>query len=122
LLKVSTVSLSRWERDHTYPTWEYHQRIIDYLGYDPFPSCGLKDPYGNETQSVASLSLSPLCQILKTRRLELKLTLKEYAQRLNVDPKTLHGWETGSHQPCSCHQKSIAAFLDSETENFCSPS
>jgi transcriptional regulator with XRE-family HTH domain len=50
-LKVSTVTLSRWERDHTYPTWDYHGIICDYLGYDPFVLCGLRDPYVNETPS-----------------------------------------------------------------------
>jgi transcriptional regulator with XRE-family HTH domain len=48
-LKVSTVTLSRWECDKVYPTWEHHPRLIEYLGYDPFVSCGLRDSYGNET-------------------------------------------------------------------------
>jgi hypothetical protein len=30
------VSLSRWERDKVYPTASHHQRIVAYLGYDPF--------------------------------------------------------------------------------------
>ena len=48
-LKVSTVTLSRWECDKVYPTWDHHPRVIDYLGYDPFASCGFRDPYGNES-------------------------------------------------------------------------
>jgi hypothetical protein len=37
-LGVSTVTLSRWECDKIYPTAPYHQRIVAYLGYDPFTS------------------------------------------------------------------------------------
>ena len=55
-LKVSTVTLSRWECDKVYPTWEHQPRLIEYLGYDPFVSCGLQDPYGNEPPGVAFLS------------------------------------------------------------------
>ena len=56
-LKVSTVTLSRWECDKVDPTWEHHGGLIEYLGYDPFPACGLRDPYSNETLGVASLSI-----------------------------------------------------------------
>jgi DNA-binding transcriptional regulator YiaG len=35
-LGVSTVSLSRWERDKVYPTNPHHAQIVQYLGCDPF--------------------------------------------------------------------------------------
>ena len=35
-LGISTVTLSRWECDKVFPTVPYHQRIVEYLGYDPF--------------------------------------------------------------------------------------
>ena len=35
-LQVSTVTLSRWERDTRYPTWPLQPRVVEYLGYDPF--------------------------------------------------------------------------------------
>jgi transcriptional regulator with XRE-family HTH domain len=111
LLNVSTVTLSRWECDKIYPVWKHHQLIIDYLGYDPFPSCGLKDPYGNETNGVASFSPTPLCQRLKTRRLELKLTVKECAKNLDVDPKTLRSWEAGTRQLLGENKTRIVAFV-----------
>src|SRR5438874_5067579 len=46
MLGVSTVTLSRWECDKIYPTCDFHQRIVTYLGYDPFgtiPSPELKN-------------------------------------------------------------------------------
>ena len=112
-LGVSNRTLSLWECDRVYPTWNYHQRIIDWLGYDPFPSLGHKDPYGNETNGVASLSPSHLCQKLKTRRLELKLTRDECAKMLHVCPKTHRSWENGWRQPCRKHRDAINRFLSS---------
>ncbi len=56
ILKVSTVTLSRWECDKVYPTWPHQPAAIAYLGYDPFTNPALGRPKGNETQVVAFLS------------------------------------------------------------------
>ena len=110
-LGVSTVTLSRWERNHTYPTWDYHAVICGYLGYDAFDLCGLRDPYVNETPGVAFLRPESLGQRLRNRRLTLKLTVKECAGKLNIDPATLQAWETGSHQPSAKHMAIIQSFV-----------
>jgi len=52
------------------------RRPDDYLGYDAFALCGVRDPYVNETIGVASLITESLGQRLKNRRLTLKLTVK----------------------------------------------
>ena len=36
LLRVSTVTLSRWECDKVAPTPPHYDRIAGYLGFDPF--------------------------------------------------------------------------------------
>jgi DNA-binding transcriptional regulator YiaG len=36
MLRVSTVSLSRWECDKVLPTTPHHPHIAEYLGYNPF--------------------------------------------------------------------------------------
>jgi transcriptional regulator with XRE-family HTH domain len=36
LLRVSTVSLSRWECDKVFPTFPHHAQIAKYLGFNPF--------------------------------------------------------------------------------------
>ena len=95
-----------------YPTWDHHPRLIDYLGYDPFVSCGLRDPYGNEPPGVAFLSSGALGDRIRARRLELKMTVKKCAQILKVDAKTLHGWENNRHQPSPNMQKRLIEFLD----------
>jgi DNA-binding transcriptional regulator YiaG len=41
----------------------------------------------------------------------LKLTVKECAQKLKVDAKTLHGWEKQRHQPARGVQKRLMEFL-----------
>jgi hypothetical protein len=94
-----------------YPTWKHHSRLIGYLGYDPFASCGIRDPYGNEPLVVAFLSSATLGDRIRTRRLELKLTVKECAQNLKVDVKTLHGWEKHWRQPARGMQKRLIEFL-----------
>ncbi len=71
-LGVSTVTLSRWERDHTYPTWDYHDIITEYLGYDAFALCALRDPHLNETNGVTSLTTGSLGKQLKNQRLTVQ--------------------------------------------------
>jgi transcriptional regulator with XRE-family HTH domain len=112
-LRVSMVTLSRWECDKVYPTWEHHPSVIDYLGYDPFPSCGLQDPYSNESPCVANLRVPSLGKDIRKRRLELKLTVKECARTIGVDAKTLRGWEGGIHWPDRAKEARITQFLGS---------
>jgi transcriptional regulator with XRE-family HTH domain len=80
-LKVSTITLSRWECDKVYPTWDHHPALIEYLGCDPFRSCVLRDPYGNEFQGVASLSSATLGNRIRARRLEFKSQRAEIRMR-----------------------------------------
>jgi len=110
-LNVSTVTLSLWECDKVYPVWKHHAKIIEYLGCDPFPSCGLQDPYGNEPSVVAILSPTALGSRLRNHRLELKLTLAECAQNLGVSIKTLRAWERGKHRPCRKRTESLLRFV-----------
>jgi hypothetical protein len=88
-LNVRTVTPSKWECDKTYPVWEHHPSITTFLGYDPFTSCGLQDPYSNESPGVAVSSPQSLGSDLRRRRLERKLTLTECAEKFGVDPKSL---------------------------------
>ena len=86
------MTLSRWERDQTYPTWDYHVPIIEYLGYDAFKETGLKDPYVDEPQGVAFFAdgeAGTIGQRIRRRRLESKLTVNECAEKLGVSARTL---------------------------------
>ncbi len=116
ILKVSTVTLSRWECDKVYPTWPHQPAVIAYLGYDPFTNPALGRPKGNETLGVAFLSSAPSADIgqrIKKRRLELKKTRKQMAKEMGISVKTLWGWETGSHRPSSKLRTRIYPILKS---------
>jgi transcriptional regulator with XRE-family HTH domain len=111
-LGVSSRALTDWECDKTYTSWGCHERLIEYLGYDPFPSCGLQDPYGNEPQGVAVLPSDTIGKRLRQRRLELKLTRSQFAQKLGVPLTSLRGWERGGRVRCRKHQALLRAELD----------
>lgn len=111
-LGVSLVTMSKWECDKIYPTWQYHSKIIEYLAFDPFPSCGLRDPYGNEPSGVAILPSESLGTRVRKRRLELKLTVTECAQKLGIDVKTLRDWEGRRRSPCSKHRARIQHLVE----------
>jgi transcriptional regulator with XRE-family HTH domain len=116
-LDVSTVTLSRWERDTVYPTWAVQPRVIDYLGYDPFTNAELGRPKGNETPFVAILAPNepvPLGLAIWKRRMELKKTRKQCAKELGVAAKTLQGWEMGRRTPCPRLKERILKILKSE--------
>ncbi len=115
-LKVSTVTLSRWECDKVYPTWPHQPAVVAYLCYDPFTNPALGRPKGNETPVVAFLSSAPSADIgqrIKKRRLELKKTRKQMAKGMGISVKTLWGWETKRHKPTGALRAHIVEFLGS---------
>jgi len=102
ILGVSLPTLSRWENDRVYPTWDHHSKITDYLGYDAFKLTGLRDPYRNEPIDVANLLRAAGNEIgsrIRQRRLELRMTVVECACHLRVSARTLRDWEAGLHRP-----------------------
>jgi DNA-binding XRE family transcriptional regulator len=57
-LGVSTVSLSKWECDKTFPTGSYRGRIIAFLGYDPFDGAAKS---GRVTSNATNRHSLPFC-------------------------------------------------------------
>ena len=114
ILGFCTRSMSLWESDKIFPTWDHQPALIDYLGYDPFKDIGIQDPRGNETGFVAFLSAkepAPIGHLLRRRRLELKLTVNACARMLGVDSKSLTGWEKGKHEPCRRTRERVKQML-----------
>lgn len=113
-LGVSTVTLSKWERDRLYPTWPYWPRIIAFLGHDPFDNRALGRPKGNESRDVASLSKLPADslghQIIR-QRLVVNKSRKELADELGVSVKTLWGWEVNRRKPSNTLQQRVMEFV-----------
>ena len=101
-LRISTVTLSRWECDKVYPTWTHQPDLIAYLSYDPFTDPALGSPKVNEPSGVAFLSSGAhtnIGQEIRNRRLQMRKTRKQFAKELGVDVKTLRNWETNRCHP-----------------------
>src|SRR5262249_4413376 len=80
-LGTDETTLFRWERNLVQPQIRYFPRILEFLGYDPFPAC------------------VTLADKLRAARRRLGLTQKAFAERLEVDPLTLCKWEQGRARP-----------------------
>lgn len=111
---VSTVTMSRWERDTVYPTWPFQPRIAEYLGYDPFTDPALGSPKGNETEFVAILSPEApdnLGQRIVLQSIKARMTRKEFARKLRLSPKTVWNWQTGRRQPSESLLRRISKLI-----------
>jgi DNA-binding transcriptional regulator YiaG len=110
LLGVCTATLSRWEWDTTYPAREFHPRVVDYLGYDPFISLEPGRPKGNESAGVANLTRETAESFglwLRKRRTALRKSQKEFAKCLGVDARTLRSWEVNNYIPIPIKKEEI---------------
>ena len=99
---VSTVTLSRWECDKVYPTWEQQPKVAAFLGFNPFTNPALGGYKRNETDDVAILSPethSNLGQKIVERSVACRSTIKKFAQELGLSPKTIRNWETNRRSP-----------------------
>ena len=113
-LEISNRTLSCWECDRIYPTWEYWPRIIGYLGYDPFTEPSLGSRKCNETRGVAFSSLEnpvSLGKKLIKRRLETRKSRLHCAREMGVSVKTLAAWERDCRDPSTELKGRIVAFL-----------
>lgn len=108
------MTMSRWERDRVYPTWDFQPRLKKYLGYDPFAQPELGGPKSNETNGVAILTpeaRNSFGKMVRKRRLELRKNQTEFAKMLCVDPKTLRHWERSVHSPFAKTMERVSRLL-----------
>lgn len=113
-LRVSPVTLSRWERDTVYPTWPLQPRVIEYLGYSPFTNPELGRPKSNETQFVVILAPKGPDSIrlaLRKHRLKMRKNQKQFAQILGICDRTLRDWEMGRRSPCRSMRQRLSRVL-----------
>ncbi len=95
---VDALTLGNWERQRTKPEIRFIARIIEFLGYDPFP----------EPESFP--------EKLKTYRMKLGLSQKKLAIKLGIDPATLGGWEKGRHKPITKYLKLLNQIFIKKSE------
>lgn len=113
-LRVSTVTLSRWECDKVYPTWPQQPAVIAYLGFDPFNDPALGSPKSNETKDVAFLTHEThpnFGQIIIRHCIKMRKTRRQFAKELGLSPKTIWNWKTGRRHPSTALGKRIVALL-----------
>jgi len=91
-MSVSERTVRAWETGRT-PDVEHWPRIIDFLGFEPWPE-----------------PMTPV-QNLQAARRRQGLTISQTAQRLGVDASTLWWWEHGRKPHRREHKERIAAFV-----------
>lgn len=92
-LGASTASVEDWEVNQSFPTNKYIPRILDFLGYDPFPA----------PQTWAE-------KLLHFRRV-LGVTREAFARQLGIDTTTLWRWESSKREPTGKLAKRVEGSL-----------
>ena len=81
MLRVTTETYLIWEKDKHFPVVTYLGKIIEFLGYYPFP----------EPKTFGE-------RILAKRRI-MGVTQRQLAQHLGIDPTTVKNWEMREKWP-----------------------
>ena len=113
-LGVSMVTLSLWEGDKVYPTWEYQPRIAEYLGHNPFTDPEKGRPHDNKSNGVAHLKTEAAMTFgekLREVRIKHRSSRVAFAKRLGVDTKTLKNWEMGLHTPLKSKKAEVETVI-----------
>lgn len=117
-LRVSKVTLSRWERDTVYPTWSQQPKVIEYLAYNPFTDPALGHPGGNKPSSVAFLSFgvpANIGQRIVAECIRTRKTREEFARMLGLSPKTIWNWVTGRRRPSGVLLRRVSKVIGNPT-------
>ena len=100
ILGVDTMTVNNWERNRCGPKLYLFPKIVQFLGYNPFPA-EPKTKIGEEIQAY---------------RLMHGLSQKKLAKLLRIDPTTLARWEKGTSKPGSRLRKRLAELLGSSAD------
>lgn len=92
-LNVNPWTLGNWEKNRRTPEVRFIPRIIEFLGYYPFP----------EPETLAE-------KMIYERRM-LGLSQKQLAKKLSVDEATVARWEAGAAPIYQKHRDLIQVFL-----------
>ena len=93
LLGVSSATVLNWERGKTPPLITHMGKVIEFLGYYPFP----------EPVTISE-------RLLRKRR-ENGWTIEEAATQIGVDPATWRDWEDGKTVLYRRHRQALDALL-----------
>ena len=101
LIGVDPASIKNWERCNIMPSIGYVRRLEEALDVK-FPSEMIFPKEENNTT---------LGEKIKHKRLELRLTQKELAERLGITAETVSDWEQGSHKPVGSSLEKLKDFM-----------
>lgn len=91
---VTSNTILNWEKGHTQPPTEAMPRILQFLGYDPFP-----EP-------------RTLSERMAAKRRAMGWTIREAAEALGVDEATWGEWERTGKVPWRRYAKALDRFLE----------
>lgn len=94
-LEVCGEAYLGWEHDRRKPPTRYLPKIIDFLGYDPFP-----EP-------------KTLGERIKAKRRRIGLSQEQAAKHLSVDEGTLRRWERDEWRPTKRLRLGLDRWLNS---------
>jgi len=97
ILGVDTMTINNWERNRCQPRLYLFPKIVQFLGYSPFPS----------------YEESAFGEAIKAYRLRHGLSQKKLAKALGIDPTTLARWEKGRSKPGAILSRRLAKLLGS---------
>jgi transcriptional regulator with XRE-family HTH domain len=97
-LGINASTYRNWENDHTSPAVRFVPRIVEFLGYDPYP---LPKTLGER---------------IVARRRDLGMSRRRLARRLGVDEATLRRWESDMAHPRGWRLAHIDAFVDAPND------
>jgi transcriptional regulator with XRE-family HTH domain len=90
LLNVCEDTVTGWENDRYTPQISHYPKIIEFLGYNPFP-----------------IDESMLGGRMKKYRIEQGLSHKKLGEKIGVDASTIGAWENNEHMPNRAKQKKL---------------
>jgi len=96
ILGVDPTTINNWEKNRCQPKLYLIPRIVQFLGYSPFPI--------TENPSIV--------KAIKAYRLMHGLNQKRMAKVLRIDPTTLARWEKGKSTPSSKLSQRLVELLN----------
>ena len=82
IFEVCEDSITGWENGRSIPQIQYYPKLIEFLGYNPFP-----------------IKTDTLGGRIKKYRIENGLSHKKLGEKIGVDASTISAWEENEHIP-----------------------
>jgi len=95
IFDVCEDSITGWENGRSIPQIQYYPKLIEFLGYNPFPV---------ETETLGGR--------MKNFRILNGLSQEDLAIKMRVNESTIFSWEKGNHSPFPKKKKLLDELLN----------